>query len=574
MTFINLPSFLSKFGSSKNRISPVVLISLDGWGLAPPSHGNAIALASTPNMNNFYAKYPHGELIASGESVGLPAGEVGNSEVGHLTMGVGRVIYQSLKRINMSIEDGSFYTNKALDGAMQHVLKNGSNLHIMGLVGSGNVHSNTEHLYAILQYCKKSKVQNVYLHLFTDGRDAPPTDGVNVMTQIVERMRLMKLGKIATVSGRYYAMDRDARWNRIQRAYNAIVSGKGATANDPVEAMKKSYASGITDEFVEPTVILHDGKAATVSNNDACIFFNFRVDRARELTMSLILPNFEQIKVEDFGFQIDRSKKEDDVDPNKTFAREKIVENLYFVSMTEYNKSFPVSGVAFPPQYNFPDSLPEIFSKHNIPSFHLAESEKERMVTYYFRGMSSKAFPGEEVDIVSSPKVETYDKKPEMSAEKITKELKLAVSRNKYGFIVMNFANPDMVAHSGDMKATIKAIETVDKMLGEIAKFVLDRNGVILISADHGNAEELLSFPMQSFYYTTDKGLKNTDHSSNPVPIIIIANSLRDRANMLLRGTLADIAPTILAIMKLPVPATMAGNNLLATSSLGANNNE
>lgn len=533
---------------------PIVLISLDGWGLAPPSRGNAIAMAKTPNMNSYFANYPHGQLIASGESVGLPAGEVGNSEVGHLTMGVGRVIYQSLKRINVAISDGSFFDNKAFKDVSKYVNQNKSKLHLLGLVGSGNVHSSTDHLYALLQACKKNGVKDVYLHLFTDGRDAPPNEGIAIIRQIEEKLGLLKIGKIATISGRYYAMDRDARWERIQKSYDAVVSGVGRQALSALEAIDNSYKEGKTDEFIEPTVIPYNGQILTINDTDGIIFFNFRVDRAREFSMALTIPDFETADLTKYGYS------------GSVFTRSKRLKKIFFVSMTEYHKELPVSAVAFPPQYNFPDSLPEIMSKNNILNLHLAESEKERMVTYYFRGMRSEAFPLEDVVIVPSPKVPTYDKKPEMSAYEILKKFKEYIKTNKYGFAVLNFANPDMVAHSGNIEATIKAIEVIDKVLGELISFVTDRNGVIIITADHGNAEELLSFPNKTFYYTSDKGDRNTDHSSNPVPVVIIGKEYFGQVQKLLSGTLADIAPTILAIMKLPIPPSMAGRDLLSVN--------
>ena len=553
--FLSLPDIFKKKHEAK--IPPVVLVSLDGWGLAPPSSGNAISMAKTPNMDSFYASYPHGSLIASGESVGLPATEVGNSEVGHLTMGVGRVIYQSLKRINISIENGSFYENPAFEKAAKHVIANNSSIHLVGLVGSGNVHSSTEHLYALLQFCKKNNLQKVYLHLFCDGRDAPPNEGAEIIKQIQEKIDFMKVGKIATISGRYYAMDRDSRWERIQKVYDVMTLGAGKQAPDPITAVKNSYLEGKTDEFIEPTVILDNGLVHTVNDNDSAIFFNFRVDRARELTMAFTLPYFEKMDVVEFGFQ-------KSLNPScTTFIRTKKVNNLFFVTMTQYHQAFPVSAVAFPPQYNFPDSIPELLSKNGIRSLHLAESEKERMVTYYFRGMNSKPFPGEDIVIVPSPKVSTYDKKPEMSAQLILKEFKKGISKNIYKFVILNFANPDMVAHTGNIPATIKAIEIVDRILGDLVRIVIENSGLILITADHGNAEELLTFPSGTFYYTTSQGVVNTDHSSNPVPIIIISKELKDKSNLNLKGTLADIAPTICGIMKLPVPSSMTGKNLL-----------
>lgn len=556
MVFLNLPSLFKK----SPQLSPVVLIVLDGWGLAPPSRGNAISIARTPNMDSFFVNYAHGELIASGESVGLPATEVGNSEVGHLTMGVGRVIYQSLKRINIAIENGSFYENPALEKAAQHVLRNKSAIHLMGLVGSGNVHSNTDHLYALLQFCKKYNLNKVYLHLFCDGRDSPPKEAQEIIGQILEKLKLMEVGQVATLSGRYYAMDRDARWDRIQKAYDAITKGAEKQAADALSAVKQSYSEGKSDEFIEPTSVLDNGVIHTVNDNDAVVFFNFRVDRARELAMAFCLPNFETIKAEEFGFQPAHNTEA------QTFVRAKKPSNLHFVTMTEYHKNIPVSGVAFPPQNNFPDSVPEVLFKNNLASLHLSESEKERMVTYYFRGMNSTPFPSERIVIVPSPRIPTYDKRPEMSASLIFKEFKKAIRQNLYHFIIINFANPDMVAHTGNIPATVKAIEVIDALLGSMANIVLERNGVLIITADHGNAEELITFPSNTFYYTSSEGEQNTDHSSNPVPVAIISNSLKGYTKKL-KGTLADIAPTICAIMKLPIPGIMTGKNLLEGSN-------
>ncbi|RJR28501.1 2,3-bisphosphoglycerate-independent phosphoglycerate mutase [Candidatus Microgenomates bacterium] len=556
---------ISLFFKKKRMTKPVVLLILDGWGLAPPSPGNAISQAKTPNMDNFPKYYPHGELIASGESVGLPAGEVGNSEVGHLAIGVGRVIYQSLKRINMSIEDGSFYDNKAFVSAAQHVSQNKSKLHIMGLIGSGNVHSSTPHLYALLQFCKKQEIKDVYLHLFTDGRDAAPNDGINVIAEIEKKIKLLSVGQIVSISGRYWAMDRDGRWARTKTVYDTITLGSDRTAASAIEILKSSYATGKTDEFVEPTSVVDTtGRKITVDDGDALIFLNFRSDRARQLSMSFTMPNFETIQVADFGFQEgdDNYNKQDKVfEP--TFQRKKKINNLFFVAMAQYQENIPFSAVAFLPQVNFPDSLSDIFSKKGFKQLHLAESEKERMVTYYFDGMRAQRFPGEDVAIIPSPKVPTYDKKPEMSVFKIVSEFKKALKKDTYQFIVMNFANPDMVAHSGKISAAIKALEHVDRAIGMVVNETLKADGVVVISADHGNAEELITYPSSTFFYTTNKGEVNTDHSSNPVPLYIIGNRFYGQGNNIVSGTLADIAPTILGIMNIETPEAIKGKNLL-----------
>ncbi|MEP7166769.1 MAG: 2,3-bisphosphoglycerate-independent phosphoglycerate mutase [Candidatus Woesebacteria bacterium] len=544
-------------------IKPVILISIDGWGIAPESHGNALTAAKLGNWNRILAEYPNTKLIASGEAVGLPANEVGNSEVGHLTMGVGRVIFESLLRINRSITEETFFRNNAFLSAVDHVIVNKSKLNLIGLIGSGNVHSSTEHLYALLELCKRNKLNNVVLHLFTDGRDAPPHDGVNVLSNIEYKLKEMKIGRIASVAGRYFALDRDNRWDRIQATYEAITSAIGPTATSAVQAVSDSYKVGKTDEFVVPTVITDEGgKTLTVDDGDACIFFNFRVDRPRELTKAFVIkaPDFETgafLKTE-VGGSLGLKGQE----PPPTFARKKVPKNLFFVTMTEYQKDVPVSAIAFPTE-SVEEGMTKVIADHGLAQFHLAESEKERMVTYYMDGLRSEKFPGEDVKIIPSPKVGTYDHKPEMSLFPLVRELKWALAQNKYSFIVMNIANPDMVAHSGKLQATIKACEAVDTGLEEIKNAVLKLDGTIFITADHGNAEELLTFDPSTFYYTTHDGSMNTEHSNNPVPLVVINNAMRGKKDLLKAGTLEDVAPTILNFMNLPVPTQMTGKNLL-----------
>jgi 2,3-bisphosphoglycerate-independent phosphoglycerate mutase len=544
-------------------LKPVVLLILDGWGIAPPSQGNAIALAKTPNMDYYWNAFPHAELIASGESVGLPANEDGNSEVGHLTIGAGRVMYQSLKRINIQIEDGTFFGNSAFLSALEHTQKNGSKLHIMGLVGTGGVHSSKDHLYALLEFCKRNSVR-AFLHLFTDGRDTPPQEAESVFGELESYLAVNPFGKIATIAGRYYAMDRDHRWERTQKCYDAIVEAQGNKVFSVKEALDSARAKGQTDEFIEPTVICENGvPIATVGDNDAVILFNFRIDRPRQLTMAFILPDFEKLKAVDFGYEPDQGKVEKTVIKGGTFKREKWPQNLFFVTMTEYQRNLPVSAVAFPPQI-VGRSLSEIFEEHGIRHLHLAESEKERMVTYHFDGLRDTRFPNEDVVIVPSPKVPTYDKKPEMALWSIVEEFKKYIYHSSYHFIIINFANPDMVAHSGDLTATIKACEYVDQAVKQIVDTTLSLNGTVIITADHGNAEELLTFPSFNFFFTTKKGETNTDHSNNPVPGIIVNQELRGRGNLITQGSLSDIAPTILSIMKLPAEPDMTGRDLLS----------
>jgi 2,3-bisphosphoglycerate-independent phosphoglycerate mutase len=554
--------------NNKQSIKPVVLVVMDGFGIAPPSKGNAITQANTPNYDSFIQRYPNTELIASGESVGLPANEVGNTEVGHLTLGAGRVILQDLKRINLAIEKGDFYDNRAFLQAASHIRNSKSKLHIMGLIGSGNVHSSMNHLYALLQFCKKEDIENVYLHLFTDGRDSPPRQGIDIVKQLEEHLNILKVGKIASISGRYYAMDRDRRWERTEKAYNAIVSAQAIQTFSAEDAMKSAYARGQTDEFIEPTIIADkNGPVATIDDNDAVIFFNFRIDRPKQLTMAFLLPDFESLEEFDFGYNPETNREEGTIDIGKTFQRQKVPQNLFFVTMTQYHKNLPVSAIAFGPEAVI-NSIPQVLSVNGLNQMHMSESEKERFVTYYFRGMYEDEFKGEATHIVASPKVATYDKKPEMSLPKLVKEFKKELGKGKYHFFVLNFANPDMVAHTGNLEASVKAIEFVDRYLKDLVDAVLERDGVVFVTADHGNAEELLSFPTSTFFITTSEGTVNTDHSNNPVPLIVIKKEFEGRvAGILKKGALSDISPTILTYMGIQVPREMTGTNLFVNNA-------
>ncbi len=561
---IKIPFFSNK--KNNPQIKPLVLVVLDGFGSAPASSGNAISLAKTPNIDSYFKTYPHTDLIASGESVGLPANEVGNTEVGHLTLGAGRTMYQELKRIDMSIEKGLFYDNKAFLKAVAHAKSNNSKLHLLGLIGSGRVHSSVEHLYALLQFCKKENMQNVYLHIFTDGRDSPPQQGIEILQDIQEKMKSLQIGKIATVAGRYYAMDRDRRWDRTKKAYDAIALGKGVQSNDPVAAIKSSYDAAKTDEFIEPTVITSEGRpVATINDNDAAIFFNFRIDRPRQLSMALVMKDFEKIKSFDFEYDKEMHREEGEVQIASTFQREKVPQNLFFVSMTQYAKNLKVGDVAFRPE-QVVNSLSEVVSKTGLKQMHMSESEKERFVTYYFNGLREVKFEGEDVHIVPSPKVATYDKQPEMSLPKLVEEFKKELYKDKYHFFIINFANPDMVAHSGNISATIQAIEYVDKYLHLLVEAVLLVDGTVFITADHGNAEELLTFPNHAYFITSSEGDVNTDHSNNPVPLLIISNKYKNNSITLAKGSLADVAPTILGELDIQKPAEITGVDLLAKS--------
>ncbi len=558
---LKLPFFSKK---KEKNIKPMVLVILDGFGIAPPSQGNAVEKARTPNIDFYMSNFPSGKIIASGESVGLPANEVGNTEVGHLTLGAGRVIYQELKRINIAIEKGYFFDNRAFVSAASHVRKNNSKLHIMGLIGTGQVHSSVEHLKALIQFCKRQDLQNVYLHLFTDGRDSPPKQGAEVIENIESILKNIGVGKIASLHGRYYAMDRDRRWNRTQRTYQALVQGKGVQAKSAIDAIKSSYSRGITDEFIEPTVIIKDDSVplALIEHNDAVIFYNFRIDRPRQLTMAFVRPDFENIKNVDWGYDPDTAQRKDDVPVGTTFKREKVVQNLFFVTMTEYQKGLPVSAVAFGPE-KVGNSLSQVLSAKALNQMHMAESEKERFVTYYFDGLREEKVEGEDVHIVQSPKVSTYDKAPEMSLPKLTSAFKKELSRDKYHFFVLNIANADMVAHSGILDKAIIAIEAIDKYLKQMVDAVLEVGGTVIVTADHGNAEEMLTFPSSTFFYTTSKGSVSTDHSGNPVPLILINKNFQGKKMHLDGASLADVAPTILGLMNLEIPKEMTGRYLL-----------
>lgn len=559
--------FFSLERKNPNGIKPVVLIIMDGFGIAPASKGNAISSSKTPNYDSYLSEYPHGELIASGESVGLPANEVGNTEVGHLTIGTGRVIYQDLKRINVAIEKGTFFDNKALLGAAAHTKKFGSKLHIFGLVSSGAVHSSLAHLHALLQFCKKEEVSNVFLHIFTDGRDAPPNEGLEVVVKLEEYLKTIKKGQIASISGRYFAMDRDRRWDRTQKAYQAIVLGQGFHTNSAQEAIKSAYARNQSDEFIEPTVIIKDARPlATVDDNDAIVFFNFRIDRPKQLTMAFVIDDFENLRSFDFGYDPVTNKREGEINLSGTFSRVKKPNNLFFVTMTEYQKGLPVSAVAFGPEM-VEKTLSVTLSERGLKQMHMSESEKERFITYYFDGLREKGTLGEDTLIVPSPKVPTYDKKPEMSLPRLVGEFKKELSKGIYHFFAINFANPDMVAHTGNLEATIEAIEIVDRYLGELVEEVLKYDGTVFITADHGNAEELLTFPSSTFFYTTSAGIVNTEHSNNPVPFIAVNESLKGEPRVLPKGVLSDVAPTILDFMKIQIPPDMTGRSLLNTNS-------
>ncbi len=541
----------------------VVLAILDGWGIAAESPGNAIEQANTVNMDKFWVSYPHTKLQASGEAVGLPKGEAGNTETGHLNLGAGKIVYQDLERINMAIADGSFFENQVFLDAVSHVKKHNSKLHLMGLVGAGGVHSNIDHLLALIHFAGKQKVANLCLHLLTDGRDSPPTSAKNYIEQIRKTIKKEGVGKIASIMGRYWAMDRDMRWDRTQKAYVSLTQGVGKLVKTSKEAIDASYSDGKTDEFIEPSLIVDESKKpfGLVEKNDSVIFFNFRIDRPRQITKAFVLNDFSHANTSfDFDpFEIKYEKthiKKPQVSKKEPFERGARINNLFFVTMTEYDKSTLDAGVkaAFPPEIiNVP--LGSVISANGLRQLRITESEKERFVTYYFNGLRDKPFHQEDRLIIPSPAVTTYDQKPEMSSAEMTKKLMSKIQSLQYKLIIVNYPNVDMVGHTGNFGPAVKAIEVVDESIGKVANLVLAMHGVLLITADHGNAEEMID---------VKSGEISTEHSSNLVPFIAISHNYLGRPQMLQSGILADIAPTILNLLGLSVPPQMTGKNLLA----------
>ncbi len=540
-------------------MTPVILIVLDGFGIAPPGPGNSIYLANPTNINSYLYSYPNTTLKSSGQAVGLPAGEVGNTEVGHLNLGAGRIVYQDLPRINMAIADGTFYKNQVFLDAVNHVKKNKSKLHLLGLVGEGNVHSSIEHLYALLYLMKEKGLDKVFLHIITDGRDSSPKSALEAVKRLQEKLDSLHVGIMSSVMGRYYAMDRDMRWERTEKAYNCLAKGSGNKSKSIFETIELSYKQEKTDEFIEPTMIVDsNGRLiAPIGENDAVIFFNYRIDRPRQLTKAFVLENFERDanKVTSFDpYAIKYYKTHLPKEPivNPPFKRGSKIKNLSFVSITEYEKKLP-TGVAFPPVHVH-TPLGKVLSDAGFTQLRMSESEKERFVTFYFNGQNEMSFTGEERLIVPSPKVPTYDFKPEMSAFQLSSLLLEKMQEKKYHFILINFANPDMVGHTGNIEATVKAIKTIDECLGRIVRESLNLNYSVIITADHGNAEQKIN---------PQTGEISTEHTSNPVPFITINNKYQGRFIKLQSGILADVAPTILNLLELPKPAEMTGRNLL-----------
>jgi 2,3-bisphosphoglycerate-independent phosphoglycerate mutase len=506
---------------------PLALVIIDGWGYSPTREGNAIALAATPFYDELTERYPHTLLEASGARVGLPRGIMGNSEVGHLNMGSGRVIRQDLSRIDYAIETGAFFENEALVEVMDGAKGRGAALHLMGLVSDGQVHSSQEHLYALLRMAKGRGLQRVYVHCFLDGRDVPPSSAYGYVEALQVKCGEIGCGRVASVVGRYYAMDRDKRWERTERAYNLLVSASGQRTVDPVEAIKLSYERGITDEFVEPTVCLREdgSEVATIQDGDAIIFFNFRPDRARQITNALAVPGFG-------GFSTPRRPKID------------------FVCFTRYDDTFPLR-IAFGPQEHR-NVLAEVFGRVGVRNYRMAETEKYAHVTYFFNGGVEKEYPCERRLLVPSPKIATYDLEPEMSAFKVTDKVLRAIEEGETDVFIINFANPDMVGHTGKLKETIEAVQYVDTCLGWITKGIRTARGRCLITADHGNCEQMIDLVT---------GQPHTAHTTNLVPFHLIDEASK---GLTLRtdSALEDVAPTILGLMEVEKPAEMTGRDL------------
>ena len=503
---------------------PLALIIMDGFGLRKETEGNAIAAAKHPNLDRLWATCPHTQIGASGMDVGLPDGQMGNSEVGHTNMGAGRIVYQELTRITKSIEDGEYLSNPALLHAMENAKKPGAALHLMGLLSDGGVHSHIRHLFGLIEMAKKMGVEKVYIHCFMDGRDVPPTSGAEYIEELQKELEKTGVGKIATVSGRYYAMDRDNRWERVVKAYDAMVNGEGVKAPDPAAMMRQSYADGVTDEFIVPAVVT---EGAEVKSGDSVIFFNFRPDRARELTRTLVDPDFA-------GFE-----------------RKKGFFPLTYICMTQYDATMPNVEVAYAPQ-SLANTFGEYISKNGLTQLRIAETEKYAHVTFFFNGGVEAPYPGEDRALIPSPKVATYDLQPEMSAYLVTDEVVKRIRSGKYDVIILNYANCDMVGHTGVFEAAVKAVEAVDTCLGRTLAAIEEMGGRAFVTADHGNADMM----------TDEEGNPFTAHTTNPVPFIAVG--FPEGTKLLPHGgRLADIAPTMLQALGLPQPAEMTGRSML-----------
>lgn len=507
---------------SKQRPKPLALIIMDGYGLSPQEEGDATAAAETPYLDKLFAEAPYATLGAAGYSVGLPEGQMGNSEVGHLNLGAGRKVYQEFTRINKAIEDNELEKNEELMKAIKTAKENNSALHLIGLLSDGGVHSHILHLFGLLEMARENGLEEVYIHPILDGRDTPPKSAVGYLQQLEKKMDELNLGKIATVSGRYYTMDRDERWDRTKKAYDALVKAEGKQADTAVEAVKNSYAENVEDEFVEPVVINSEGR---MQDGDAVIFFNFRADRARQITRALALSDFNEFT---------RPQEHPD--------------ELYYVCMTEYDEDFDLP-VAFP-QMTVENGMGSVLSRHGLSQLRIAETEKYAHVTFFFNGGEEKELEGEDRVLIDSPQISTYDKKPEMSAPEVTDKVLELIEKEKYDVIILNYANPDMVGHTGDFEAAVKAVEAVNEGVSRVVPAILEKGGQVLLTADHGNAEKMQE----------EDGSPFTAHTTNRVPLFYLGGP---RGVDIKDGILADIAPTMLDILGIDRPEEMTGDSLL-----------
>lgn len=513
---------------------PIILVILDGWGLSENKTGNVLFSAQLPNIKKLDDFYPHTALQASGISVGLPWGEPGNSEVGHLSLGAGKVIYQNMPRITMAIQNGEFFKNPIFLKAIENTRKNNSALHLIGLVGKGGIHSSADHLYALLELAKDQKVEKLFIHAFTDGRDSSPTSGVESIIELQKRISKYGVGKIATVGGRYFGMDRNNNWDRVKKSYDTMVSGEGIKITDPEQYLRESYKKEIFDEYIEPALVCENEKPiATIQDNDSIIFFNFREDRARQMTKAFVLPGFSKFET-------------------------KKLENIIFVTMVQYEESLPAE-VAYPP-IKIQNCLGEILSQNKLAQLRISETEKFAHVTYFFNGGNEEPFPREDRVIIPSCSVCSFDQSPEMKAREITDKVTEFLAKDKYDFILINYANADIVGHTGNEKACMKAVESIDSCLGDLIKAVLLKKGCLMITADHGNVEEVVN---------SQTGEVDTEHSVNPVPFwFVTPDNHKDKPQkknaVKITGILSDVAPTVLDLLKIEKPKDMTGESLLS----------
>ncbi len=517
----------------KKRPKPVMLVILDGWGIGEKNRGNPVSNDELPTFKKLDEYYPKIAIQASGISVGLPWGEPGNSEVGHMTLGAGKVIYQNMPRITMAINDGEFFKNPAFLEAIKKSKENNSAIHLMGLLGRGSVHSTLDHIYALLEMMRDQKVEKLFLHVFTDGRDSAPNSGIEAIKELEQRMEKYGIGKIATISGRYFAMDRNNNWDRVEKAYKAIVKSEGEKIENIEKYLTASYKKEIYDEYIEPAIITKNGEPiGQIKDGDSIIFFNYREDRARQITKAFTIPSFSKFPVSKF-------------------------KNLFFATMTQYEENLPVE-VAFSP-IEITMCLGKILSENKFSQLRIAETEKFAHVTYFFNGGNEDPFPGEDRMIVPSKDISSFDKLPEMSAKEITQKVLQNIERDKYDFILLNFANADIVGHTGNKEAAKKALATIDDCMEKIIKAIISANGCLLITADHGNVEEMLDI---------HTGEKDTEHSANPVPLWYVTPdnfraSPQKEVQPEISGILSDVAPTILDIMNIEKPKDMTGESLL-----------